>query len=212
MSSAARQFASVDGEDVLARRDVDAGLRQRRLQARDSSSRRCRRASRGSGRSRSRSPRRAARLELLRLRTFAAADEHVADGHLAERFLEQVVEILARGEAVEIRLVLLLDLCQIRVRGDAGRRRSRAGSATPRETSASTAPAARRAAPCRRASAVLLPASACRRPPAAPRSRRSSTAPPSGRASSRRRPTPRNRSPRPGTSRPCACSDRIAGP
>ena len=34
MSSAARQLASVDGEEVFAGVDVDARLRQRRLQAR----------------------------------------------------------------------------------------------------------------------------------------------------------------------------------
>ena len=52
-------------------------------------------------------------LHLLRFGTVAAEDEHVPDGHLAERFREDIVQVPPRPEILEIRLISLLRGLQV---------------------------------------------------------------------------------------------------
>ena len=135
------QRAAVDGQQVLAGGDVDAGLRERRAQAAGSSSRRCRRARTGSARSRSRSRRRAGPSRRAGPRRGAAADAEMADGDLAEHLGEQVVQVAARRRRRRGTARTSSRPPPGRGRGSAGRRRTRAGCARPRGTSAATRPA-----------------------------------------------------------------------
>src|SRR5579862_4273613 len=51
--------------------------------------------------------------QFLRLWSFTAAHEHVTDRHLSQTLLEQVRELVAGGDAIQIRRILFLDLLQI---------------------------------------------------------------------------------------------------
>ena len=112
-----------------------------------SSSRRCRLSRCGSGRSRRVIGAEQTRLYWLRLGLLAAADEHVADRHLAEHLLEQVREFVARRDADRDKARTSSWPCRDRARDSAGRRRSHARCATSRRRSASTSREARRTPP-----------------------------------------------------------------
>ena len=95
---------AVDGEQIFACDDIDAGLRERRVElripvlavvnAREAVAAvfdfviRAEKAD----------------LQRLHFRNVAAADEHVADIDFAKHLREEVIQIVARGDAVEIRL------------------------------------------------------------------------------------------------------------
>ena len=106
------QIAAVDGEQILAFLHVDAGLGERGVQsgipvfavvdAREAVAA----VVDGVVRAEQAGVRRVIGLA-------GTANEHVADGDFAEHFFEEVIQIVARADAVKVRLVALLDFREV---------------------------------------------------------------------------------------------------
>ncbi len=149
--------AAVHRQQIFARSDVDARLRERRVQLRVPIFAAVHFGEAVSAVFNFVVGAEQAALHALHLRERAAAHKEVPDRKFAEHLLEQIVQIAAAGDRFQIGLILLLGGFPVQSMQSRDRRKSRARCARLRGTSASTRRADRCALPCRPVSARPSP-------------------------------------------------------